>query len=328
MPVVRSQNGGRMISASVSVRLWALLVRGLGLVLLLGGIGVAFMGPLEMHCFYLFSRGGPFYYQGFGVGSFMFANLAAQISGYYIIGALLVILGYGHLVLRGWARHLSLALARVWVVAGIPLVLAFLFVLLSSKDVSMVGGILAVVLAAISYPAVPWAVSRLYRTPGMRGVLADPGGRACWLNERIVPRLALGILYGLVIVGWHLLILLNGLFPLAGQWLTGLEGIMALDVAILLLAALTWGTIRGAKWAWWGALAYFLVVGALAIVTLARSTWAEMLTAAGFGAYEVSMLAGMPLRGIHMAALVGLPLLLLLGMIVRERGSVDRAASS
>ena len=40
-----------------------------------------------MYCFYLFSEGGRFHYEGFGFGSFMFGNIASQIVGYYLIAA-------------------------------------------------------------------------------------------------------------------------------------------------------------------------------------------------------------------------------------------------
>jgi hypothetical protein len=69
----------------------------IGVVLLLGGIAVGFLGPLEMYCFYLFSEGGRFHYAGFGFGSFMFGNIASQIVGYYLLAALFIPLGYGHI---------------------------------------------------------------------------------------------------------------------------------------------------------------------------------------------------------------------------------------
>ena len=37
----------------------------IGVVLLLLGLAAAFLGPVEMYCFYLFSEGGRFHYEGF-----------------------------------------------------------------------------------------------------------------------------------------------------------------------------------------------------------------------------------------------------------------------
>ena len=53
-----------------------------GILLLATGIVIGFFGPLEMYCFYMFSEGGRFHYEGFGFGSFVFGNIAAQIIGY------------------------------------------------------------------------------------------------------------------------------------------------------------------------------------------------------------------------------------------------------
>ncbi len=79
-----------------------LVLVALGLVLLLAGIGCAFLGPVELYVFYLFSEGGRFSYDGFRFGSFMFGNIAIQVAGYYLAAAVLVPLGYGHLRLRRW----------------------------------------------------------------------------------------------------------------------------------------------------------------------------------------------------------------------------------
>lgn len=88
----------------------ARLINVIGVLLLLGGIAIGFLGPLEMYCFYLFSEGGRFYYEGFGFGSFMFGNIASQVIGYYLISIIFIILGYGHLKARRWVRKVSLSL--------------------------------------------------------------------------------------------------------------------------------------------------------------------------------------------------------------------------
>ena len=53
----------------------AFTLAGIGVLLLLIGIPIALLGPIEMYSFYLFSAGGRFYYEGFGFGSFMFGNI-------------------------------------------------------------------------------------------------------------------------------------------------------------------------------------------------------------------------------------------------------------
>ena len=76
---------------------YRIAITAIGVLCLLGGIAVGALGPVEMYCFYLFSEGGRFHYEGFGFGSFMFGNIAGQIIGYYMIAAVLIPLGYGHL---------------------------------------------------------------------------------------------------------------------------------------------------------------------------------------------------------------------------------------
>jgi multisubunit Na+/H+ antiporter MnhB subunit len=117
----------------------------IGCLLLLIGIAAALLGPAEMYCFYLFSEGSRFHYEGFGFGSFMFGNIASQIVGYYLIAIVLIPLGYGHLKVRRWARTLALTLVGFWLVVGVPLIVVFAFVAVTSKDLS-----LAVVLIMLS----------------------------------------------------------------------------------------------------------------------------------------------------------------------------------
>ncbi len=57
----------------------------IGAVLLLVGAAAALLGPVEIYCFYLFSEGGRFHYEGFGFGTLMFASVAWQVIGYYTI---------------------------------------------------------------------------------------------------------------------------------------------------------------------------------------------------------------------------------------------------
>ena len=140
----------------------------IGILLLLVGIPVGFLGPIEAYTFYLFSEGGRFAYPGFGFGSFMFGNIASQIIGYYSIAILLIPLGYGHLKTRRWARTLSLALLWVWLVVGAPLALLFLVILGASKDITMAVAIATMVLLALSYLVLPAAMIHFYRSRNVR----------------------------------------------------------------------------------------------------------------------------------------------------------------
>jgi hypothetical protein len=291
----------------------------IGVLSLLAGIGIAFLGPVEMYCFYLFSEGGRFHYPGFGFGSFMFGNIAAQIAGYYGIAAILIPLGYGHLARRRWVRPLALTLIGCWLVLGVPLGILFVLVLLASKDILVAGAVAAIALVGAAYGVLPWLLLRFYRSHDARLTLERRNPAPHWLEGRPIPVLVLCALYAFYGVVLHIPILFNGLFPLFGRFLTGLPGIVALDLAILLLALLAWGTFGQRAWAWWGSLVYWGAMTLSVAITFASTGYLKLLAIARFPARELEFLDGIPLRGYYLALFFGLPLLATIGVIVASR---------
>lgn len=288
----------------------------MGAVLLLIGVVAAFYGPMEMYAFYLFSEGGRFHYDGFGFGSFMFGNLATQIIGYYVVAALLIPLGYGHVRQRNWIRPYALTLLWSWLVLGIPLAAVFLMVLLSSKDLPIPVAIGAVALVGLSYAVLPWLLIRFYRGENVRNTLKihDPG--VYWLNRTPIPVLVLAFLLAVYAVVLHIPILFNGLFPLFGGWMSGLAGILALDGTILSLLAISVGVLTRRRWAWWAALLLLLVLTVSSLMTLLPSTFEQLLDHLAFPPYERTLLSGVPLQGAHIAAFIVLPLALTMAVLV------------
>jgi hypothetical protein len=308
-----------MTSDNAAYRDRTFILRVIGALLLLVGGAVAFLGPLEMYCFYLFSEGGRFYYEGFGFGSFMFGNIACQIMGYYLIAATLIPLGYGHLRVRRWARPLALALLWFWIVAGVPLLVAFLFVLLASKDLSPAVALAAIIVAGVSYPLLPGLLIRFYRSENVRLTFESRDPKVYWIERLPVPILTLSALSLFYVIILHALIFFNGVFPLFGAWTTGLQGIALLDISILCLAGLIWGTLGLKRWAWWGGLLYFGLMSVSWIVTLVNSSWSDILMAMDFPPREMELLRGIPLQGVHFAVLAGIPLVLTLVAIILAR---------
>ncbi len=289
-----------------------------GLLMLIGGVAV-FLGPVEMYCFYLFSEGGRFHYEGFGFGSFMFGNIACQIMGYYLIALVLIPLGYGHLRVRRWARPLALTLLWFWLIVGVPLILVFLFMLLSAKDLSPAAALTVAVLLGLSYLAVPGLLIRFYRSRNVRLTFEHRDPQTYWIERLPIPILVLCALFSFYLVALHVLIFFNGLFPLVEVWVSELAGIFLLDISILCLACLLWGTLRLRKWAWWGALLYFGLMSISWIVTLAKSSWSDILLKMDFPPFEMEILQRLPFQGFHFAVLVGVPLLLTWGTIIRAK---------
>jgi hypothetical protein len=291
----------------------------IGVLLLLVGIPVGFLGPIEAYTFYLFSEGGRFAYPGFGFGSFMFGNIASQIIGYYSIAALLIPLGHGHLKTRRWARTLSMALLWVWLVVGAPLAILFFFILAASKDITLAVAIATMVLLALSYLVLPVVMIRFYQGRNVRLTFEAKDPNSYWIEALPMPILVLGALGLFYIVMLHIPILFNGLFPLMGRFVSGLQGIELLTASIAVLICLTWATFNRWRWAWWGSLAYAALMTASLLVTLLRSSWAEILQALEFPPREVEMLDGLPIQGYHLAILIGVPLIVTLGLIVWAR---------
>jgi hypothetical protein len=295
----------------------ALVFKAIGALLLVVGVAAALLGPAEMYCFYLFSEGGRFHYEGFGFGSFMFGNIACQIIGYYLLAILFVALGYGHIRVRRWARTLVLTLLWSWLVVGVPLTIVFLFILFSTKDLSPVVALIAVISLGLSYPAAPGLLIWLYRSQSVRTIFER--SQPSWLDRLPMPILVLGLLFVFYAVVLHVPIFFRGLFPLFGVWLSGLQGILALDVSIACLACLAWGVLRQRTWAWWGSLAYFSLLTSSLVLTLLRSSYAAILSRVDFPPTEMEALQGLPIQGVHLAVFIGVPLIITLGVIVLSK---------
>ena len=293
----------------------------IGAGLLAVGLVSVLLGPIEMYCFYLFSEGGRFHYPGFGFGSFMFANLACQIAGYYLIALLCIPLGYAHLRLRRWARVVSLALIWCWLILGIPLSVVFLFMLFGSKELSLTIAITVMIALGGAYLAAPWVMLQFYRSRDVQRTFESRDPHPHWTEDLPTPILTLEILLIFFAIALHALILFNGIFPLFGFWLTGLDGILFIALAILFLALLAWGCSQLKKWAWWGTLIFLSLLTGSAMLTLSKTSYPELLSLMNFPPTEMEILDGLPLQGYHFAIFCGLPLILTLVLLLISKGS-------
>jgi hypothetical protein len=291
----------------------------IGIPILLIGLLAIGLGPAELYCFYLFSEGGPFHYPGFGFGSFMFGNIAIQIVGYYVIAAVFIPLGYGHLKCRRWTRPLVIALLYAWLVVGAPLAGACFLILAGSKDLGLPMAVLAAALLAASYLLVPGLLLRFYNSQDVRLTFKAKDHSPSWLEIKPTPVLVLAILQVFYLVVFHIPILFRGLFPAFGVWVYNLPGILLYDGVILVLALLAWSTLKQRSWSWWGSLVLFGLLTISTIVTLCTSSFADILSILSFPPTEMEFLAGVPLQGYHLAVPVGIPLLLTMVAIIRSR---------
>lgn len=295
------------------------VLTGIGVLLLLGGIAIGLLGPLEMYCFYLFSAGGQYAYPGFGFGSFMFGNIASQIIGYYLIAVLAIPLGYGHLKMRRWVRPLALTLLWSWRVVGLPLTVIVFFILAGTKDLSLPAALMALIFLVLSYVLFPGLLIRFYRGENVKRTIEAKDLQVSWLETTPLPLLVLSALYAFYIVILHILILFNGIFPVFGSFRFGMPGIVLLDLSIAGLICLIWGTLQRRCWAWWGAVMGLGLFTGSTILTFARTSYAALLAGLAFPPREVEFLQGVPAQGYHLALLVGTPLLATWGIALLSR---------
>jgi len=298
----------------------SLVLRFFGGLLLIAGVGVGFLGPVEMSTFYLFGEGGRFHYAGFGFGSFMFANIASQIIGYYLISAVFILLGYGHLAIRGWARKLSVVILWFWLVIGAPMIVVVFFILAGSKELSLAAAIAALVILALSYFVFPFLLIRFYQGQNVRRTFENKDASGQWIEGLPTPILVLSCLYLFYILMLHILIMFNGLFPVFGEFRFGLQGIILLDISIGCLILMTWGTLRQRLWAWWSSLILLALFMVSTVYTFWRYTYADLLAGLSFPARELEILGGIPAQGYHFSILVGTPLLITLAIAIRSKG--------
>jgi hypothetical protein len=192
-------------------------------------------------------------------------------------------------------------------------------VLLASKETSIAGAIVAIALVGAAYLILPWALLRFYRSRDLRLTLESRDPKPHWLDSRPTAVLVLCLLYAFYGIVLHIPFLFNGLFPLFGRFLTGLPGIVGLDLAILLLVLLTWGTFQRKAWAWWSSLAYLGAMTLSVAITFGATSYPDLLAIANFPAREIEFLDGIPLQGYHLAVFFGLPLLATVILLAASR---------
>lgn len=299
----------------------------IGAMLLLIGVAAAFLGPVEMYCFYLFGEGGRFHYDGFGFGSLLFAIITWQIAGYYVLALLCIPLGYAHLRPRRWARMLMLSLLWCALIVGLPLIVVFLM-MLSFKELSALGGVLIVIGVAAAYLIVPWLLIRFYSSHRVRRVFEARDLNSYAIERLPLPVLVLVILFAFYALVLHVPLFFNGLCPLLGTWLSGMPGFGVLSLLIWSLAFTAWGVWRQRVWAWWVSLIYFGVVATSSVVTLVPSSLADIVLPLHLPPAEMEILAGVPLQGVHLAPFAGIPLTTTLVAIMLSRRHFCRQSGS
>jgi hypothetical protein len=313
----------------ISDRNCIVLIKLVGVALLLVGVVSALLGPAETYVFQMFREGGRFHYEGFGFGSLMFGNIAIQIAGYYIVAVLCIPLGYGHLRLRWWARAAMTTLLIDWLIVGLPLSLIALMMLVTSKGVSPVGLPFVALGFILLYPVLPIVLLLLYRSQLVRRAFPVPESPSNWLSSTPEARKVATSLLLFLVITLHFPLLFGGFFPLFGQAVLGLPGVLMLDLAIITALVLTWGFAQSYYWSWWSAIVFLSLLTASSVVTFLTTSPSDILAEMPFAPREMEALSRIPVRGYHLALSVGMiPAATLVVVAVSRRGFTAGTRSS
>ena len=302
-----------------------MFLRIVGLLLLAGGLVGLYYGPLEIGCFYLFSRGGRFYHTGFGVGSFWFACLVAQNLIYYFVAAVCIPVGIGFLQLRAWSRQLVLTVLYSWLAFGTGISLGFAFSLgglagyYGWSSILLIGA--AILVVAI---AVPLLLLRVFNGGRITSALAE--GRPGFMDRISRAVQVTVVMNAAFIILLHVDIFFNGMFPVFGRFIFLRKGIAVISAVILCLAVFSYGYALGKKWGFWGLLSTYALLLVSCVTTFARYSVHEILMLLKYSPYElreyqqvISMI-----KRVNFTALVASLLLVALAVLLLGRFDVSR----
>jgi hypothetical protein len=303
-----------------------IILKMIGIVLFMIGMLAAFYGPYEIFVFYLFSEGGRFHYDGFGVGSLWFAAQVVQIIGYYCIAAVFLPAGYGHLKLRRWGLTLTRLFIWFWLGAGILLVgngiallPALTRFLTAQEKPSLQLPAMAVFLFVVLI-LLPLLALWFYRSKRVTAAFETHDPNRTWIDKIPSPLLAEMLLFVIMIIVLHITTFLQGLFPLFGQILFLRPSARIIALSVLILGVIIYGTAKLKRWAWWGALGFMSLLSISSAMTFLRHDFYDLIRMMNLPASEMGYIDRMtPLHNYHLAGLVVTPLLVALGLLIYSR---------
>jgi hypothetical protein len=245
------------------------------------------------------------------MGSLMFANITIQVIAYYLIAVLFIILGYGHLKLREWARSWSVAVLWAWMVIGAPLTLVLIF-MFSVKSPSTMLMVIAILLV---YPVIPLLMIWFYRT---KNVLLTFNKIKNNVNqnynnlENKIPIIVktISILFIFFIIVFHIHFLFNGFFPSFGKLLSGLNGFILIDIFIFLLGFLIWGLLRLKSWSWYGSIAYLIFFILSTGIALYKQNIKGLLSVMAFAPKEMEIINNITLKEWQISMILGVSVIM------------------
>lgn len=307
-------------------KLTSILLKIIGTILVIIGLIGAYYGPLEIYVFYLFSEGGRFFYDGFGIGSIWFAYLVVQNIGYYLVAAICIPIGYGHIYYRRWSLTLTQLFAWFWLGTGILIagnLVIFIpqtFKLNINQEILITRLIIIITLLVISMILVPILVLRFYKGKKVVSTFEERDQNLYWTENYPFTLLALLLLFGIMILVMHITIFFQSIFPLFGEFFWRRQSVYLVSFCILVLGILTFGVIRLKIWAWWGSLVYLSLVSVSTIISFSKHSFYEIILMMNLPSYELELISELSLfHDFHLTGLLTPPLLVALGLLIYSK---------
>ncbi|MBN2347964.1 MAG: hypothetical protein JXJ22_03950 [Bacteroidales bacterium] len=295
-----------------------LIIKILGTLQVFIGVVSLFFAPLEIYCYYLFSEGGRFFYEGFAIGSFLYGLLFAQIVGYYFIAVLFILIGYGHLNLKSWTLKLSKACTWFWMIFGIPVILFFL-PLFFMKDYEVQHPVfLFLVFVLIVIIGIPLFLLYFYNQKSVQKLFSNTTLSDRGIQKMPVQGILLLLVYCLYVLGFHVIIFYHGIFPFFGSMLTGLPGIFMNDLCILCVLLFMYGLYKRIYWTWIGSLAFYMLLTISTILTFLNTPYTRLIELLNFPETERHIFINLPLRSYQILPGTGLILLITMLLIIKS----------
>jgi hypothetical protein len=276
------------------------IVKILGIIQLLIGFSTLVIAPIEIYSFYLFSEGGVFYYDGFGIGSFIHGLVVAQIFAFYGIGLLFILIGYGHIKLKKWTLNLSISTIWFWIIFGLP-VMVFFLPLLAMKEINTQYPILLIAFAALLLIIVIPALLLLFYNQKTVKELFRPQNDL--ENEsQIMPVCSYLVLlvHSLFILLFHILIFYQGIFPMFGKFLTSLSGITVYGFLILIMILLIYGLLNKVYISWVVSIILFSTLIVSSTITILGYKYTEIIELLKLPKLENDIFLKFPLKSIYL----------------------------
>jgi hypothetical protein len=216
-----------------------------------------------------------------------------------------------------------------WLAVGLPFSLAALGILVTSKELGPATFPALILGLLLVYPVLPLVLIWFYRSRGVGRALDTAHATSNWISATpLRVRVATSLIVLLAVV-LHFPLLLGGLFPLFGVMISGLHGVLLIDMSIVTIAALAWGVARRYRWAWWGAVVLLGLLTGSSTVTFLANPPHEIIELVPLAPREIEAVSAIPMQGYQLACFVGIvPAATLIATVVARREFADDSGDS